>query len=336
MQVPISSDLSKSVTVNDIARSPILDNKLVAGFQDPVNFIASAIFPTIASPKQSDIYYVLDMASVQQDKAKVRAPGTKVEMGSWDMTPSSFLCEQYGYGELIPREVMNTNPDAEVIRSASVAEQVLINSERRFGTAYWKTGVWSLDRTGNATASGTQFVYWSLPASTPIDDVLDLKLKILLLGGREPNTLALGATTAMKLMVNPQILSRLNSVVGGAGASSIKKASLEDLAKVFEVERVVVSKSVYNSAKESVAANNAFCLAADSAWLGYVAPNPSVMDTSAGYRFAWSGNAGNPMGVHTYSWYEQSLWSQVVASLVDDVYKVINAKNAAFISAVVV
>lgn len=331
----LSGALSKAVTVNDLARNAILDNVSIAAFQDPGDFIAPILFPTIASPDQAGLYYALDMNSVQQDKAKPRAPGTDITLGSWDMSKQSFLCEQSGYGELIPREVMKTDANAELIAAASVAEQVLINGERRFGAAYWKTGVWALDRTGNATASGTQFVFWSLPASTPIDDVLDLKLKIKLLGGKNPNTFALGATTAMKLMVNPQILSRLNSVVGGAGASSIKQASLADLAKVFEVERVVIASSIYNSAKEGVAGSNAFCVAADGAWLGYVAPTPSVMTTSAGYRFAWAGNAGNDTGVHSYSWYDQGKFSQIVATLVDDVYKVVNAKNAAFISVVV-
>ena len=65
----------------------------------------------------------------------------------------------------------------------------------------------------------------------------------------------------------------------------------------FDVERVVVSKAVYNSAAGNLTASMSF-VAGKNALLCYAAPQPGLMVPSAGYTFGWSGFTGlNNLGI---------------------------------------
>ena len=328
------SEISKAMSLNDVARNPLLDQIAIAAFQEPADFVASQLFGTIPVADQIGKYTRFDQGSLRINTGKLRAPGTPVEYGTIEAAQTTFACEQIGFGQVLTREMMKTFAISEPAVAKVLAEALLINSELRFGAAYWKTGVWGIDLAGVVSGpTSNQFVHWTNAVSTPIDDILAAKLRIKLSGGKDPNTLALGAETANKLLTNPQIVNRLNN---GQTPNGPAKATLQDLAKLFGLDRVIVAGGVYNAANEGVTENPQFCLNTKSAWLGYVEASPNVLSTSAGYRFAWEGNAGNPTGVHTYSWYDQSIFSQRIVTLCDDVYAIANAKNGAFITTAIV
>jgi len=320
---------------SDVYRNPVLENVSYAAFQDPTMFVARNVFPTIESEDEQFKYYEFDMDSIGQDKAKLRAPGTESEEGVWNVTPRTVLCEQYSYKEKIPEELLTSAgaaAQADEAASKSVAEVLMINAERRFATNFFATGKWARDMVGQASADSTHYVFWNSASSTPIDDVYTERGKILLAGKRLPNTMILGFTAAQRLMTNAQILGRLNN---GSRPGQIAMASLEDLAKIFMVERVLIAQAVYNSAKENATASPAFCLDDKSAWLGYVNPSPSVMTPSAGYRGVWKGIAKNGMGVRTFKYWWQPKFSFYVESIVNDVFKMVNNKLGTFFSAIV-
>jgi hypothetical protein len=77
------------------------------------------------------------------------------------------------------------------------------------------------------------------------------------------------------------------------------------LASAFDVDRVIVSKAVFNATAEqavggagAVATPSFGFIASKDALLCYSAPAPGIMVPTAGYIFAWSGLTGlNNMGV---------------------------------------
>lgn len=324
----------KGAAPSDVYRNPILENVSYAAFQDPTMFVARAVAPTIPSPDEQFKYYEFNMDTVGQDKARLRAPGTESEEGVWDVTARTVLCEQYAYKEKIPEElVQSAGPAANVDQAAaaSVSEVLMINAERRFATSFFVTGKWARDMLGGAP-DATHYQFWNNAASTPIDDVYSEQMKILLAGKRIANTMILGATTAQRLLTNTQIINRLNN---GARPGNIVMASLDDLAKIFRVERVLIALGVYNSAKEGATAAPAFCLDDKSAWLGYVAPKANIMTPSAMYRGTWAGLAGNDMGVRTFKYFWMPVHSTYVESIVNDKFVMVNNKLGTFFSAIV-
>ena len=72
------------------------------------------------------------------------------------------------------------------------------------------------------------------------------------------------------------------------------------LAEAFDVDKVLVSKAVYNSAQEGATDSFSFVVG-NNALLCYAAPSPGLMVPSAGYIFPWQGLAGNAEGVRISS-----------------------------------
>jgi hypothetical protein len=328
----------KAAAPSDAYRTPILENVSTAAFQDPSMFVARAVFPTIPSPDEQFKYFTFNMDSIQQDKARQRAPGTPVEEGVWDLSAASVTLKQFAYGERLPEELVVTAAqvgqagNVDTASALSVAEVLMINAERRFATNFFVTGKWAADMTGQGTADSTHYVFWNNSSSTPLDDVYSEHRRILLAGRRRPNTMIVGFTTLQRLMTNTQIINRLNN---GALPGRVVMATVDQLAGLFGVERILVAQAVYNSAKETQTASTAFCLDDKSAWIGYVAPSAAIMTPSAGYRGTWAGLAGNDMGVRTFKYFDMDTHSWKVHSIVNDEYVMVNNKLGTFLSGIV-
>lgn len=329
--------ISKAATPSDVYRNPLLDNVSIAAFQDPAEFVATTVFPTVPVNDESFKYYNFNMDSIGQDKMRLRAPGTEAEEGVWDVSEVAGLCQQFAYKEKITEELILSAGNAanmELAATMSCAEVALISAERRFATNYFQTTKWGRDMVGaGSKVANTSYIYWSTTAtSTPIDDILAEKLIMKLSGKRQPNTLVLGALVKQQLVTHPQIIGRLNN---GQMPGAPAQATLADLAKLFEVDRVLVSYAVYNSAAESATASPAFICDSKSALLCYVAPNPAVMTPSAGYRFAWQGIAGNAMGVRNWKYWDQPRRSWFVETAVNDAYLQTATKLGTFLSGII-
>lgn len=325
----------KGAVPSDGFRNPVLENISIAAFQDPGDFVARQVFPTVPVDDQAFKYYEFDMNTIGQNKAQARAPGTPAEEGAWNLTTKPGLCAQYGYREKLPEELLASwgpAANAEEASALSVTEVLNISEEVRFGALY-TTGIWDHDMVGQATADATHYVFWNRATSSPINDVAVERKRVKLSGKRWPNTLVLGADVLPALLTNPQIVARvINGTRPGASAADVQ---LSDLAQLFKVDRVLLAGAVYNSANENATPTPAFILNSKSAWLGYVNPNPGVRMPSAGYRFAWQAIAGNAMGIRNWRYWEQSVRSYWVEGAVDDVFLKVGAQMGMFFSAIV-
>lgn len=334
----------KSVVPSDVYRTPVLDDISIAAFQsDTGDFIARQWFPTLGEPEQQFKYYVIDMASIQQNKAQPRAPGTPAEEGSWNASLVTQVCQEFGYREKLPEELIATLTGAaaaEETSTQSVAEVLLISEEVRIAALAWKTGVWARDVTGVASGpTGPQVLQWNLAAATPVTDALLERPRIKLASRRWPNTLILGTDVVAPLLTNPQVIAR---VVNGQRPGTSAQATLDDIANLFKVDRVLVAGAVFNTANETT--TNAgtpqvdtpqFILNSKSAWLGYVNPNPGKRATSAGYRFTWQGIAGNSDGYRTWKYWDQAVRSFWIEGAVDDAFVVVSPKAGTFFTTLV-
>jgi hypothetical protein len=328
---------SKSVVPSDVARNGVLENISIAAFQDMDGFIARKVAPSIGVKDQAFKYLVMDNASISQNKAAARAPGTKAEEGSMNMTFAPGLTEQFGYREKLPEELVATvdgvgGADMETTSTMSVAEVLAISDEVRFANAFFKTGVWARDIVGNASAGAGQYVFWSSSGSDPIGNILTELNTGQIASRKRANTLVLGANVLPKLLTNAQILAR---VLNGQRPGGAADPTQDDLSKLFKVDNVYVATAIMNTAKEGLAESNAFIIDPNSAWLGYVAPRPALNQLSAMYRFTWSGLTGNSDGLRNWKYYEQAVRSTWIEGCVDDTFKLISAKAGTFFSAIV-
>ncbi len=150
-------------------------------------------------------------------------------------------------------------------------------------------------------------------------------------GKRFPNVMILGALVEPILLEHADIIGKLNN---GQTPNGAAMASLQDLAKIFKVDKVITASAVYNTSL-SATASNSFIFPSKSVWMGYVNPAPAIMQPSALYRFTDKQISGNPQGLRNWKYWDQDRRAWKIEGAVDDVYKLVAAKQGVWFDNIV-
>lgn len=260
-----------------------LTNISVAFMQNPNNFVWDKVFPMIPVDKKSDVYFTYPLAQWYADDAQKRRAGTESAGSGYPMSTDSYSCEKYSFHKDIDDDTRN-NADApiDLDRDATefVTQTLMQRQENQWVTDFFTTSVWGTDKTG-----GTDFTLWSdFTGSDPVDDIDAGKETILKNTGFEANTLVLGYRVYRKLMRHPDFRDQIKY-------TSPDNVNAALLAKILDIPRVVIAKSVKRTSLEGE--TNAFdFIHGKHALLLHVAPKPGILTPSAGYSFAWRGISG--------------------------------------------
>lgn len=266
-----------------------LVNMSVAYIQSQDDFICGKVFPYVPVDKKSDKYFLYTKEDWFRDDAQLRAPNTESAGGGYDIdnTPS-YTCEVYAYHKDIDEQIEDNsdvplNPERDATRF--VTRKLLLRQEIQWVADFFGTSIWTGSSSGGDI---TPLPTWDDPTSTPIEDVQLQQAAILKGTGFDPNTFVLGFEVYQKLVRHPDVIDLIKY---GAGPGNPAIANEAALAKIFSVERVLVSKSVKNTAAKTpgTPAFTGALTAGKNALLCYVNPSPSIMEPSAGYGFMWKG-----------------------------------------------
>lgn len=277
-----------------------LTNVSVAFLQAQENFISSGVFPRVPSPKKSDLYFVFPRQYWLQNFTRKRAAGAVAPRSGYSLTTQTFKTERDAVAHAIPdpiRENADSPLNLDTQATEWITQQMLLGQETDFATNFFKTGIWTGSSSGSDITPGT---LWDDVAATPVEDIRQQTRAVLKNTGFRPNTLVLGAAVFDRLIDHPDIVDRIKY---GQTAGAPAVANEQTLAQVLGLDRVLVARAVNQTAAEGATATYDFVLASRSALLAYAAPNPSILQPSAGYKFVWGG-AGNNMGVQIkrYRW----------------------------------
>lgn len=280
-------------TPGDVHVNRPLTNISIAMIQDETNFIADQVFPNVPVDKQSDLYYAYDNAYWNSDDMQLRGPADESAGGVYKVDASAnYFAHVYAFHKDIPDMVranadVPLNPDREATRY--VTQKGLIKREKLFASTFMTGGVWTHDVDGVAAGANgtTTFLRWNLTNSTPVEDVWLQKENILKATGFEPNTLVLGYPVYRALINHANLIDRVKY----GNTSGVAMIDTNELAQVFKVDRVLIMRSIFNSAKEGATGVHDF-IAGKVAGLFYSAPSPGLMTPSAGYIFSWTGYVG--------------------------------------------
>lgn len=259
----------------------------IATKQDMTNFIAEQMFPAVPVSKQSDRYFVYEPRDWKRSVARVRAPSSESAGGGWNKSTESYFAEV----KAVHKDVADqdrANDDEDNLDRAStewVTEQLLLKREIDWAAAYFVTGVWGTERLGAAVPTGTQFMFWDDPDSTPIQDIKAAVRSMMSKTGKRPNVLGLSVNVFDTLTDHPDVLDRIK--IGTAIPTK------ELLAALFGVERIVVASGIQDTSIEGSATDLSDFIMGDHALLAYAESSPAPMKASAGYNFAWTGLLGS-------------------------------------------
>jgi hypothetical protein len=279
---------------------PLLTNISVAWMQADKQFVADKVFPVVESDVQGGKFAIYNRGDWLRAEARVRAPGTESAGGGWTVTSDSFFID------IISVHKDLDDPTKAVARSRAggvfnlesdatkyVSQQLRLKQELQFQDKFFKSGVWGRERTGVASGpTGTQFLRWDLANSTPIDDIQSEIIVMAELTGYTPNTLVITPYVRKALARNAQLIALIQY---GGGPANPAVITDQAMAAVFGVEQVLTMWGIQNTAAEGATDAYGF-IGGKHALLTYAAPNPSTMQPSAGYTFAWTGYPGTGAG----------------------------------------
>jgi hypothetical protein len=273
-------------TSSQVHVDAILTNISVAYMQRAENFIADKVFPVVPVDKQSDKYFTYDKNDWLRDEAQVRTDGTESVGSGYNISTATYYADVFAIHKDIGDQTRaNADAPINVDREAAefVTHRLLTRREIQFNADFMASGVWANTATGVASGASTgEFNQWdNFTDSDPIEDIEAGKAEILSVTGLEANTLVLGYDVFRSLKHHPDLVDRIKY-------TSSQTITEDMLARMFDIERVLVSKSIKATNAEGATGAYSFTTG-KNALLCHVASAPGLLTPSAGYTFQWTG-----------------------------------------------
>lgn len=306
-----------------------LTNISVAAYQTADGFIADQVFPVVPVDTQTGLYYVLKEDDLNRDSAQRRADASESAGDSFELANDSYRADVYALHKDVGDQLQANykNVPGTPFNSAAkfIVNKMRLREELDFADSFLKTGVWATDLIGDAsgTPGAGHFIQFDNDAVNPVETIEAWKDIIFDATGLEPNTLALGKRAYNVLRNHPDIREQFKYTT----AENITK---EMLANVLEIDKLVVSKGVYNSAKKGKGVSNVRIFD-KGALLVHAAAAPGLEVPSAGYTFHWTGvsdGLGESIGTKQYRL--ENLAADRVESQIAFDHKVVSAKLGLF------
>jgi hypothetical protein len=282
-------------SANQLHVNRLLTNVAVRYAQEESSFISGQVFPNLPVQKKSDFYLIFPRDYFFRDDMGIRPIGGRPKRTGYEIEHGSYNAEEWSLEHAIDdRERENAdepiNPD---LRGTELlTEKGLIHRDREWAEHFFVESKWSVDWEGVAKASEEKetstehkFVKFSnYTEGEPIKFMDRRATEMKETTGRRPNVLVLGANVYVALKNHPSIVERIKYTINPPAV-----VTTGILASLFDVERVLVAESIYNTAAEGETLKAEFISNPKAMLLCYAAPAPSITIPSAGYTFAWTG-----------------------------------------------
>lgn len=223
----------------DVVVDPALSNVSVKFTND--TFIADLIAPMVKVAKQTGKYYVYDKSNLRVDTT-LRAGGSPANEVDFGMAPKgTFSCDDHALKGFID-DLVQDQADAAlnplIDETEALTEKLLLDRENNLALLLQNTA----NLTQNVTLSGTS--QWNdYGNSDPVGDVRTARTTVHTNTFKKPNTMILGKQVFDMLIEHPQIIERIKY-------SQLGVVTEELLARVFQVEEILVGEAGQNTAKE--------------------------------------------------------------------------------------
>ena len=292
-------------TGGDLHVSRPLTNISVAFMQGNEEFIADKVFPSVPVDFKSNEYYKYNRGDWFRTRAQKRAPRTESAGTGWNVTKDSYMCDvQAVHVDVADQDRANVDtPVLDIDRDATllVTRDMLLRRELDWVESYFVRNKWTgggalntTDQHGASTAAANQFIQWDRSSATPIEDFATYSTRMQKRTGMRPNVLVLGQEVFDGLKNCDEFIERIKYTQRGV-------LTLELIASLLDISKVLVPGVVQNTAEETDTADNEDLSAMEfiygkDALLCYAAPSAGLLTPSAGYTFEWTGFLGSVRG----------------------------------------
>lgn len=273
--------------------------------QNQRGFVWDQLMPVFDVAKASGNFGRIPVEQLLQQRDTRRAPGSGYARGKWTFIPDSYVTVEHGAEEPVDdneAQMYSDYFDAEAISGLRARDAVLSNAERRVLNALLSTATFA-----NASA-GTAWTNAS--GATPITNIETAINAIYAACGLWANTIAMSYQTFRLLRNCDQIIDRIQS--NGAGDRTLATdITVQQLAQVFDVPKIVVAGSSQNTAAEGQTAAFSQIWDRTKVWVGVTADSNDIRKPCVGRTFHWSQDGSSIAGT-VESYRDETVRSDII------------------------
>ncbi|MCK5358325.1 MAG: hypothetical protein KAJ48_08010 [Elusimicrobiales bacterium] len=245
------------------------------------DFIADKVSPAYNVKKDSNDYYVYSKDNFRIDET-LRANGGEANKVTWDASTASYSLKKHSLKDIVTDDDRD-NADVPLSLDADtteyLTEKIQLRKEKDLIDIIHTNGNWANESSLAATGA------WSAntTVSNPILAMDSATSTILKSCGKMPNVAVMNFPTFLAAKEHVSITDKIKYT----SADSVTESML---AKLFTIDKVHVSKAIYDSSLEGITASLGY-LMTDVCWVGYVNKAPGRKKISAFTTFE---NNNNP------------------------------------------
>ena len=282
---------------SNVTLNPLLSMTATQYAAGADQYIAYKLFPVLQVAMQAAGFFVFKSENlINIPKLIARAPGTQYSRGKFSLDNAVYNTRDYGHEEPVDdreRKKYRFAIDADTAAVTRCMRVVLVNAEERVRAL-------ACDTTKVANSGVT--TKWDANGGDPISDINAAREVIRINCGFLPNTMTITEPTFNILAEHPKVLDKIKYTQRGIITEDL-------LAAVFKVQKLLVARTVANSANEGQTVTPAdiwgkICL------LSYTDASPDLKVPSFGRVFSWSEEVGAD-GVMVESYREDDIRADV-------------------------
>jgi hypothetical protein len=250
------------------------------------------VAPKVAVKRESDFYYVYSRDTMSIPET-LRAMRSESNQAKWSMSTSSYVLEEHALHDYVSdreRDNADSPISIDVDTTEIITQKLLLRREKDLATVVQTTGNWG---TG-VDASATSTIAWSTNTVTtnPVTLIDSVTSLIVLNSGMKPNQLILSDAQFRAAKEHTSIVDRIKY-------TSPDSVTPDMLAKLFNVEKVLVASGTEQTEKDDVGTTTMAFIWTDCVFLYYVPPTPGLKQASALYTI-WKDAYTTPFKVERW------------------------------------
>lgn len=274
-------------------------------------YIATQVLPVMDVASQAGTFGKIPLEQLLQQRSTLRAPGSGYARGNWTFETTTYATVEHGAEEPIDDRESRMYAeyfDAEQVSTMRAFSSVLRNAEQRAADLVFNSDTW----TGGSltTAITNEWDSNHTANAVPITDVEGAVAKVYDGSGLWPNALIINRKVFRNLRNLDQIIERINSE-GAGNASKPSDITAEMLARVFDLDYVIVAGTSRNSAKEGKAATPVQIWDSEYAMVCKIATGSDMREPCIGRTFHWSDD-GSSIGGSVESYRDETVRGDVI------------------------
>ncbi len=257
--------------------------------------VAERVAPPVFVRRQSDRYYVYDPeregARAQFD---LRAPGVEADEVNFSLSSEAYFCADHALESVIPDEEReNADPviQPEMDRVEFLTDKILLNQELALAAALRDSAALP----GKTISDPGE--RWDQEGVDPVAEVEAGRSAIQEAVGLAPNTLVLSWPVYQAVRNHPKITDRVKYMQFGV-------VGVEELARLFDVETVLVGRAFRNTAARGQAAQLEYVWGQDALLL-HAPARAGLKSIALALTFVWAVAPGSLNGRLVELWREE-------------------------------